>query len=59
MATDVRFLTVHLYYTDDAPKYYNPPGFSTSKNNLMFVPNHELWKMNEQRLGQMDAGFHR
>lgn len=59
MAIDVRFLTIHLLYTDDVPKYYNPPGFNTSKDNVMFVPDDELWRMSEQKLGQMDAGFHR
>lgn len=59
MATDVRFLTIHLLYTDDVPKDYNPPGFNTSKDDVMFVPDDEIWKMSEQRLGQMDTGFHR
>ncbi|MCJ1300078.1 DNA binding protein [Hypocenomyce scalaris] len=56
---DTRFLTCHLFYTPDCPRTYDPPGFATCSDFMMRLPNDELWKMDPQKCGRMDSGFHR
>lgn len=52
-----RYLTMHLFYTDDCPADYQPSGFEASKDNAIFFPTAE-WKKVTADCGGMDAGFH-
>ncbi|PYI11599.1 meiosis specific protein Hop1 [Aspergillus sclerotiicarbonarius CBS 121057] len=54
-----RNLGVHLFYTDDCPPEYDPPGFNGAANDDMIkFPLNENWKRESQSCGQMDSGWH-
>ncbi|RAL03820.1 putative meiosis specific protein Hop1 [Aspergillus ibericus CBS 121593] len=54
-----RNLGVHLFYTDDCPPDYDPPGFNGAANDDMIkFPLNENWKRESQSCGQMDSGWH-
>ena len=54
-----RYLTTHLFFTENCPDNYSPPGFQENDDLNMLVPESSLWKWNEADLGGMDAGFHK
>ncbi|MCJ1472201.1 DNA binding protein [Lambiella insularis] len=53
-----RFLTVHIFYTEDSDPLYNPPLFKPLDDPSILVPNSVLWKMVEVPVGGLDAGYH-
>ena len=38
---------------------YEPPGFRPSRDPMIIIPDNELWRMKEVKVGQMDSGFHK
>ncbi|KAJ9635129.1 hypothetical protein H2199_008615 [Coniosporium tulheliwenetii] len=53
-----RYLTMHLFYTDDCDPEYEPPGFEASQNTQIRFPENGAWQKTTQSCGTMDAGFH-
>ncbi|KAL4881940.1 HORMA domain-containing protein [Aspergillus karnatakaensis] len=53
-----RSLGVHLFYTDDCPSDYDPPGFNGSKDGTINYPLTEHWRRETQPCGKMESGFH-
>ncbi|KAL4779308.1 HORMA domain-containing protein [Aspergillus varians] len=53
-----RTLGVHLFYTDDCPPDYEPPGFSGAKDDVINYPLTENWKRESQVCGKMETGWH-
>ena len=53
-----RFLTVHVFYTDDCPQEYVAPGFRPSREHNIFVPHNDLWRMTVADAGSTDLGFY-
>ncbi|KAF2465400.1 uncharacterized protein BDR25DRAFT_345980 [Lindgomyces ingoldianus] len=53
-----RFVRMHLFYTDDRPEQYEPPGFQKAAGTCIFFPNAN-WKTTSSTCGPMDAGFHK
>ncbi|KAL1964046.1 hypothetical protein VTN77DRAFT_7592 [Rasamsonia byssochlamydoides] len=53
-----RFLGVHLFYTEDCPAEYEPPGFSRANDDSMCFPLDQEWKRETISLGTMDGGYH-
>ncbi|PWY94465.1 meiosis specific protein Hop1 [Aspergillus sclerotioniger CBS 115572] len=54
-----RNLGVHLFYTDDCPPEYDPPGFNGAANDdTIQFPLNDNWKRESQSCGQMDSGWH-
>ncbi|KAL4808262.1 HORMA domain-containing protein [Aspergillus unguis] len=53
-----RTLGVHLFYTDDCPLDYEPPGFSSGKDDLINYPRTESWIRESQACGKMESGWH-
>lgn len=59
MTLDKRFLGVHLFYSEDCPSEYEPPGFARSTDDKLIFPHGEDWTRESQSCGTMDSGFHR
>lgn len=55
---DKRSLGIHLFYTEDCPREYEPPGFATAANDTINYPLNENWRKESQSCGVMDSGFH-
>ncbi|EAA62676.1 hypothetical protein AN5516.2 [Aspergillus nidulans FGSC A4] len=53
-----RALGVHLFYTDDCPPDYEPPGFSGAKDDIIKYPLTEHWIKESQACGRMESGWH-
>ncbi|RMJ22644.1 meiosis specific protein Hop1 [Aspergillus sp. HF37] len=53
-----RSLGIHLFYTEDCPREYEPPGFATAANDTINYPLNETWRKESQSCGVMDSGFH-
>ncbi|PYH46883.1 putative meiosis specific protein Hop1 [Aspergillus saccharolyticus JOP 1030-1] len=53
-----RNLGVHLFYTDNCPPEYEPPGFSGAKDDTIRFPHTDNWKRESQSCGLMDSGWH-
>ncbi|PYI29228.1 hypothetical protein BP00DRAFT_437798 [Aspergillus indologenus CBS 114.80] len=53
-----RNLGVHLFYTDNCPPEYEPPGFNGAKDDTIKFPHTENWKRESQSCGLMDSGWH-
>ena len=56
---ETRFLTIHLFYTENCPPEYCPPGFQPNHELDMLVPDTEDWKLQRADVGTMDSGFYR
>ncbi|EFW21323.1 conserved hypothetical protein [Coccidioides posadasii str. Silveira] len=57
--TAKRFLHVHLFYTEDCPLEYEPPGFKNSALEDIRFPRIENWTKQTQSCGMMDGPYHR
>lgn len=55
---DKRNLGVHLFYTEDCPSEYEPPGFAMSTDEMLKYPLNENWQRESQLCGDMDSGCH-
>ncbi|GKZ21015.1 DNA binding protein [Aspergillus brasiliensis] len=53
-----RSLGVHLFYTEDCPPDYEPPGFDGADDDTIKFPLNENWKRESQSCGQMNSGRH-
>ncbi|PLB50160.1 hypothetical protein P170DRAFT_404963 [Aspergillus steynii IBT 23096] len=53
-----RNLGVHLFYTENCPPEYEPPGFTTARNETINYPRDNNWKKETQSCGVMDGGWH-
>ncbi|PKY00797.1 putative meiosis specific protein Hop1 [Aspergillus campestris IBT 28561] len=53
-----RHLGVHLFYTEDCPSDYEPPGFVGGRNETIKYPFSENWHKESQPCGTMDSGWH-
>nr|XP_001393148.2 meiosis specific protein Hop1 [Aspergillus niger CBS 513.88] len=53
-----RSLGVHLFYTEDCPPDYEPPGFNGAEDDTIKFPLNENWKRESQSCGQMNSGRH-
>ncbi|MCJ1401513.1 DNA binding protein [Xylographa trunciseda] len=53
-----RYLTVHIFYTDDCDPSYHPPLFKPSNDLEILVPHNDLWQMSEVDIGHLNTGYH-
>ncbi|THC98834.1 hypothetical protein EYZ11_001681 [Aspergillus tanneri] len=53
-----RNLGIHLFYTEDCPPEYEPPGFTTARNDTLTYPRDGNWRKESQSCGTMDSGWH-
>ncbi|KAL4985488.1 HORMA domain-containing protein [Aspergillus falconensis] len=53
-----RALGVHLFYTEDCPPDYEPPGFSGAKDDIIKYPLTDHWMKESQACGRMESGWH-
>ncbi|KAB8079477.1 meiosis specific protein Hop1 [Aspergillus leporis] len=53
-----RNLGVHLFYTEDCPSDYEPPGFTTANKDTIRYPLSEHWRKESQSCGTMNSGWH-
>ncbi|KAF4225365.1 hypothetical protein CNMCM6805_008610 [Aspergillus fumigatiaffinis] len=53
-----RNLGIHLFYTDDCPPEYEPPGFTGAMNEVIKYPLNENWRKETQSCGAMNSGWH-
>ncbi|KAL4912543.1 HORMA domain-containing protein [Aspergillus aurantiobrunneus] len=53
-----RTLGVHLFYTEDCPPDYEPPGFSGARDGTINYPLTEHWQRETQVCGKMESGWH-
>ncbi|KAF3490534.1 uncharacterized protein GIQ15_00051 [Arthroderma uncinatum] len=53
-----RFLEIHLFYTQDCPKEYEPQGFKSTTHDHIVYPRDDVWKKETQSCGVMDSGCH-
>ncbi|PYH35035.1 putative meiosis specific protein Hop1 [Aspergillus neoniger CBS 115656] len=53
-----RSLGVHLFYTEDCPPDYEPPGFNGADDDTIKFPLSVNWKKESQSCGQMNSGRH-
>ncbi|KAE8148245.1 meiosis specific protein Hop1 [Aspergillus avenaceus] len=53
-----RNLGVHLFYTENCPSEYEPPGFTTTENDTIKYPLDENWRKETQSCGTMNSGWH-
>lgn len=49
----------HLFYTDDCPPDYEPPGFQRADHGNLMFPRDDEWCKITQSCGNMDTGIHR
>ena len=54
-----RYMEVHLFYTEDCPDEYEPPGFRNSSAGDLVYPHDDRWTKESQSCGTMDTSFHR
>ncbi|EYE91024.1 putative meiosis specific protein Hop1 [Aspergillus ruber CBS 135680] len=53
-----RNLGIHLFYTEDCPPEYEPPGFAKSTNDTFKYPFNENWQRETQSCGTMNSRCH-
>ncbi|KOC11181.1 hypothetical protein AFLA70_224g001561 [Aspergillus flavus AF70] len=53
-----RNLGVNLFYTENCPSDYEPPGFTTANNDTIKYPLNENWRKETQSCGTMNSGWH-
>ncbi|KAL2869854.1 putative meiosis specific protein Hop1 [Aspergillus lucknowensis] len=53
-----RTLGIYLFYTEDCPPDYEPPGFSGARDGTINYPLTENWRRESQTCGVMDSGWH-
>ncbi|KAJ0425172.1 HORMA domain-containing protein [Aspergillus carlsbadensis] len=53
-----RALGIHLFYTEDCPPEYEPPGFAGARDGTINYPLTENWQKESQACGTMDSGWH-
>ncbi|OJJ59606.1 hypothetical protein ASPSYDRAFT_57174 [Aspergillus sydowii CBS 593.65] len=53
-----RTLGVHLFYTEDCPPDYEPPGFNGARDGTINYPLTENWRRESQACGKMESGSH-
>ncbi|KAL3492382.1 HORMA domain-containing protein [Aspergillus germanicus] len=53
-----RALGIHLFYTEDCPPEYEPPGFAGARDGTISYPLTENWQKESQACGTMDSGWH-
>ncbi|KNG84254.1 putative meiosis specific protein Hop1 [Aspergillus nomiae NRRL 13137] len=53
-----RNLGVNLFYTEDCPSDYEPPGFTMANNDTIRYPLNENWRKETQSCGTMNSGWH-
>ncbi|KAL2840559.1 HORMA domain-containing protein [Aspergillus pseudoustus] len=53
-----RALGIHLFYTEDCPPEYEPPGFAGARDGTINYPLTENWQKESQPCGTMDSGWH-
>ncbi|KKK13584.1 hypothetical protein AOCH_002751 [Aspergillus ochraceoroseus] len=54
-----RNLGIHLFYTEDCPSNYEPPGFTDARDGTLHYPLAENWTKETQTCGVMDSGCHK
>jgi hypothetical protein len=52
-----RYLSIRLYYTDDCPREYEPPGFKKCESNPMYFSESEDLKVAKEKIW-METGIH-
>lgn len=58
LQADRRYLEIHLFYTDNCPQEYEPPGFNKASSDMICFPSNDLWRPEGQLCGRMDSGYH-
>ncbi|TQB76114.1 DNA binding protein [Monascus purpureus] len=53
-----RNLGIHLFYTENCPPDYEPPGFSVAADHTIKYPLNNNWMKESQSCGIMDSGYH-
>lgn len=53
-----RNLGIHLFYTENCPPGYEPPGFSVAADHTIKYPLNDNWMKESQSCGIMDSGYH-
>ncbi|KAL4908342.1 hypothetical protein BDW74DRAFT_99954 [Aspergillus multicolor] len=53
-----RALNINLFYTDDCPPDYEPPGFTGGKDDIIKYPLTDQWMRESQMCGKMESGWH-
>ncbi|RDW65864.1 putative meiosis specific protein Hop1 [Aspergillus mulundensis] len=53
-----RALGINLFYTEDCPPDYEPPGFSGGKDDIINYPLTDQWMRESQACGKMESGWH-
>lgn len=56
--SDKRNLGIHLFYTENCPPGYEPPGFSVAADHTIKYPLNDNWMKESQSCGIMDSGYH-
>lgn len=57
-SADRRYLNVHLYYTDDCPKEYEPPGFKPVHDLKQLWTSDNNWIKGTSTCGPSSLGYH-
>ncbi|KAN0083657.1 HORMA domain containing protein [Elaphomyces granulatus] len=58
MLPNKRYLEIHLFYTDNCPQEYEPPGFNKASSDMICFPSNSLWRPESQLCGRLDSGYH-
>ncbi|KAI9370851.1 HORMA domain-containing protein [Aspergillus egyptiacus] len=53
-----RSLGIHLFYTEDCPPDYEPPGFTGARDGTINYPLTENWRRETQTCGKMESSWH-
>ncbi|KAL2814837.1 HORMA domain-containing protein [Aspergillus cavernicola] len=53
-----RTLGVNLFYTEDCPPDYEPPGFTGARDGPIHYPLTENWRRESQVCGRIETGWH-
>ena len=59
LAVEQRRLRMYLFYTDDTPDDYHPPGFVEGQGPNIWFPEGDGWKRRTHRLHEVDLGHHK
>ncbi len=55
---DSRYLTIHLFYTEDCPTEYEPEGFQRCEDHSVLFPEGPDLLKQTTSCGQLDTGSH-
>ncbi|KAI9722899.1 MAG: hypothetical protein M1812_001347 [Candelaria pacifica] len=51
-------LLIQLFYTDDCPRHYEPPGFEKCDDWTIYFPKDERTRQDVLKIGLLETGFH-